>query len=222
MSTWRALTDFFVAPAVDGPPVAPPSAPAVHAAAGSQPTVGLLCPARSAATLPAVVAIRLARRGSVALALVWTGGTPGAGGRAARGTRGARRLAQDLEGRGVTARAAGRAVLVDLPAEPLLAVAEIGAAQAVAPDVASVLVLTGPRDDTLEHLLAQCDVVLVADAPGVPDALSALAVAGLQERGLAARACALPSPRTAALTLRTGALTPGARRLLDGALEGVA
>jgi hypothetical protein len=97
----------------------------VHEAA---PQVGLICDAGAAGWASAALALRLAR-GGPALVCRWPAGGLGGG---VPAWSGARRLARRLVARELSARAAGRLVLVDLADDPVLAVAEAGRALAAA------------------------------------------------------------------------------------------
>lgn len=219
MSVLRALTEHFVAPAEEGRPSVVRAEPVATAI---PPGVGLLCPPRQGRTAGSAVGQHLARRrrAPAALVAVWTGDDPSS---AAGGTvlgREARRLVRALGERDLAAHASGRVVVVALPAAPDIAAAAASQAFAVAAALPTVLVLAGPRDERLDALLEQRDLVLVADAGDglVADA----AVQSLQRRGVAARRCALPAPTVTAVAARGGGLLPSARRGLDTALEGLA
>src|SRR4051794_3955984 len=78
----------------------------------------------------------------------------------------AARLATRLTGRGLTAVARGRLAWIELPAHPLAAAPAARRANA-AVDAPLVLVVTGPRCDTLDVLLEEQDVIVVVT--GDPD-----------------------------------------------------
>jgi len=199
--------------------LARPQAPAV---------VAVLCRPRHATTVGLAVGAALAR-----------GGGPGAfvcrwpGDAAARVPAGparpaARRMCAALATRGVEARAIGRLVLADLPADPCEALAAGARAAAVAGDRPVVHVMAGPRPDELAKLLRTADRVLVAVDTGEPGedgldtdgGLAALAVAGLAAEGLDARPLRLGRPPGTRLLASLGA-PPALRAALGEALEGL-
>lgn len=220
MSVLRAVADYFVAPPPDASPAPAPVTPARGDVSVVPPAVGVLCRPRHARPVGCAVALHLARRRRAAGAMVavWTGTdpAPAAGGTAPAG-RGARRLAQALSGRGITAHAAGRLTVAALPGDAPAAAEVAVQALAVGAAVPTVLVVAGPREDALDELLATRDLVLIAG----DDLPADLAINALRRRGVAARHCALPPPPAAAVATRGGGLLPAARRGLDTALEGL-
>jgi hypothetical protein len=155
----------------------------VHEAA---PQVGLICDAGAAGWASAALALRLAR-GGPALVCRWPAGGLGGG---VPAWSGARRLARRLVARELSARAAGRLVLVDLADDPVLAVAEAGRALAAAGTVgaAGVVVVAGPRPDGCDALLADRDAIVVA-TPADAGPLAAAAGAGAAALGPPVIAC---------------------------------
>src|SRR6185312_11336734 len=130
--------------------------------------------AADARAVGVAVATLLARRRRAAcgLACVWTAAEAAAhpDGRPPAG-RAARRLAAALAGRGLAARAYGRAAVVALDADPAAALAGAGRAAAAAGEAPVVLVLGGPRPAAFDAQLAEQDAVLVLTRPGADPAL---------------------------------------------------
>lgn len=219
----RALVEHFVAPADEPDPRPRRDLTPARIVAAVPPAVGLLCGSRRARSAGCALGLHLVRRhrSGAAVVAVWTGDEPPAGATVGGPAgREARRLVRTLAGREVEAHAAGRVAIADLPAAPGEAAAIAAQVLAVGAAVPTVLVLAGPREDSLDELLASRDLVLVADTG---DALLAdVAVTALQRRGVQARRCALPAPQATAMAVRGAGLLPAARRGLDAALEGLA
>lgn len=221
MTVLRALVEHFVAPVAEAEPRRPPAAASLPAHRAQPPAVGLLCGRRHARAAGCTVALHLAQRHRARAAVValWTAGDAAAPGGGTPPTREARRVVRALDAREVPAHAAGRVVVAPLPAAQEDAASAAAQVFAVAAALPTVLVLSGPREDPLEDLLASRDLVLVAqEGDGV---VCELAVGALRRRGVAARPCALPPPPVAAVAARGAAVLPAARRGLDLALEGL-
>ena len=191
--------------------------------------VAVLCRPRHATAVGLAVGTALARgRGPGALVCRWPGDT---GARVPLGPArpAGRRLCAALATRSLEARAIGRLVLADLPADPLEALAASARAASVAGHRPVVHVLAGPRPDELAELLRAADRVLVAvdtSEPGGGKALdtdgglAALAVAGLTAEGLDARPLLLERTPSTRLLASLGA-PPALRSALGEALEGM-
>ena len=132
----------------------------------------------------------------------------------------ARRLAAALAARGHDARAAGRLVVVRLPAQPDEAAVQARRATAAAGSAPTVLALGGPRVAALDALLDEQDLVVVAAPSGTDPALARLALAGLQTATARACVCEVP-PAHPARTVAAAGLTllPSARRAIAGTVE---
>lgn len=173
------VSSFFVEPptGTTGPaPVALPEAP----------SVALLCRPTDASALGPALAIALARRTRSAISVVglWRPRDPERAAPRAPASRAAGRLATSLRGRDVPAVAGGRVVRATLPADPDDAVASAERLYA-ATDAPVVLVIAGPRTDTIDALLARQDALVVAsDRVGVDvDPVAELAARRLAELG---------------------------------------
>lgn len=149
------LSAVFVEPA--------PTRPRAARAPGIAPAVAVLCSAVDAVALGSAVALGAARRGrsSIGVAALWRPGTSAGFGVAAPPVRRARRLVRSLQARDVRASAAGRLVRVELPAEPEAAIASAARAEATT-DAPMVIVVAGPREAPIDHLLAGHDLLLLA------------------------------------------------------------
>jgi hypothetical protein len=128
----------------------------------------------------------------------------------------ARRTVASLQARGLTARAAGRLVVVELPGAQEAAVEGWWRVRAaVADTVATVLLIAGARGAGWDDVLRGSDRVLVDGGDG---ALVALAVAQLTELGATAQALdGVPSGAVRALAL-AGLALPGTLRSLRSTL----
>jgi molybdopterin-guanine dinucleotide biosynthesis protein A len=233
----RRIAELFVAPPDGAPardrsqpgttPTAPPADPAASARAISAmpasaqhaPAVALLAPPADAPALGAALALALARAGRapVAVVCVWSATQMRPTWRAPARPAAAR-LAAWLDGRGHSAHAAGRLVLVrladaedDAATEALRVSAAVGAAP-------TVLALAGPRRAAFDVSLAAQDLVVVAVPPAADPALAQLALAGLDR----ALICPLP-PADPARALAAGglALLPSTRRALAAAVAAI-
>jgi hypothetical protein len=202
----RAL-EYFVEPRPAAPqeggflaPVAPPRAPGrVRPATRLPLRAAVLGAAAEAAPVGALLAnaLRSSAGASAAALAVWAPG----GVALRRGPSGlaASRLAARLTARGLPAVARGRLAVLALEDHPVAAaVAARRAAGAL--EVPLVTVITGPRCEVIEGVLAEQDLVVVACAE--PDGpLARLAVAGCSA---AALACEAPPPGPARWLARTG------------------
>jgi hypothetical protein len=163
-----AVRDFFVAPPVHARATTTRSAPV-------PPSFAVLGDRREAVAVAS--GLVLASGVGAGLVCVWPAGEvrprlPATGR--------ARRLAARLEARGVTALARGRLVGVPLPRPAAEAVA-VSQRAVAAVDVATAVVLAGPRDDDLDVLLALQDAVVLVLREAADSPLVRLAVAGLAE-----------------------------------------
>jgi hypothetical protein len=177
--------------------------------------VAVLCSAEDARAAGVAVAVLLARRVRAAcgLACIWTAPEPHRHPEArAPASRGARRLAATLEGRGLAARACGRAVAVALEADPAAALAGAGRASAAARAAPTVLVLGGPRPAAFDALLAEQDQLLVLSRPGAEAAVGALALAGLPAAGPPRSVCTVGLGPAARALAATGLAVPAPLR----------
>jgi hypothetical protein len=234
VSVLRALAGHFLvlereAPASHGTggwsgPAPRPHEPLAPAAQGPRaPTAAaLLCPPRDALPAGGALALTLAHRDGVGAALVGAWGGPAelpgeVGGPALPA---ARRLAARLVARGHEARAAGRLVIVRLPAGERDAAAAWQRVEAAVPDAPSVLVLAGPRGEALDGLVARRELVVVAVPAQADPALARLAPASVA--GLGAPVVVVELPRTMGAALAAAGLrVPGPlRRALGVALGG--
>ncbi|MDX6679836.1 MAG: hypothetical protein QOE31_3888 [Solirubrobacteraceae bacterium] len=186
--------------------------------------IAVLAAAADLQPLASALGLALAKRerAPCAAVLVWSG-ERGAGGVAWRAPAlpAARRLALALAARGHVVHAAGRLVVVRLPAAPQDAAGQARRAIAAAGSAPAVLALSGPRVAAFDDLLDEQDLVVVATARGTDPALARLAVAGLSSADAGGRVCVceLP-PAHAARTLAAAGLTllPSARRALAAAV----
>jgi len=158
---------------------------------------------RDVMAVAAAAASALAARSASRAALVVGAGerhTAGAG----PATAPARRLRERVAARDLQARARGRIVwcAVDAGADDPSA----AACRAAAVGGPVVLAVCGPREAWVEPLLGDAALVLVAG--DAADPLTALAVAGLHQRGLAATSVAAPDGLGAVLA-RIGLGGPG-------------
>lgn len=153
------LSGLFVEPA--------PTRPRPVRVTGAAPAVIVLCSPVDAVALGSSVALAAARRGraSIGIVALWRPGTSVGRGATAPPVRRARRLERSLQARGLRARAAGRLVRVELPAEPEAAIASAARAEATT-DAPMVVVVTGPRDAAIDRLLAEYDLLLLAASEG--------------------------------------------------------
>lgn len=170
------LRDFFVAPA-----------PRARAAPPPAPSAAVLGRPGEVSAAGSALALALARRRREGCAVVcgWRVG----GGDAPRlpATGAARHLALRLDARGLAAEASGRLVRVRLPDDPGAAAA--AAERAAGASCPVVLALAGPRDETLDRVLAAQDVVVLAHAAGTDPALARAAEASLADLPVPVVAC---------------------------------
>jgi len=149
----RVRSLFVEAPSVAArlphPVTAPPEVERI-AVLGAPPAV---VPAGAALALAAARVVR-ARCGLLA---IWGAPSPGARLPAAAG---AARASAALQSRGLDARAGGRLVHLELPAEPVQAAAALARAEAAA-RVPAVLAVAGPRTDELDRVLVEQDLLVV-------------------------------------------------------------
>jgi hypothetical protein len=180
------LRDVFVE---SGAP-APAHAPRAATTAGPIPRVALLCTPAEAGALSGALAATLARAAgaATALAVAWApAGATRAPAPAAPAFPGARLLAARLARRDLAARAAGRVVRLDLPADPHEALAVAGGATgaARAAGAPAVVAIAGSRPEELDALLADSDLAVVSSDPALPG-LAELALAGVAALGVLA------------------------------------
>ena len=158
---------------------------------------------RDVTAVAAAAASALAARSASRAALVVAAGERHSGG-AGPATAPARRLRERVAARDLQARARGRIVWCAIDAG---AVDPSGSAyRAAAVGAPVVLAVCGPRAAWVELLLDDAALVLVAGEAADP--LTALAVAGLHARGLAATGVAAPEGLGAVLA-RIGLGSPG-------------
>lgn len=189
--------------------------------AAPPPAHAVLASARDAAALGAALGLAVARerRAPCVLVCCWTGES-GAG-HGWRGPAGpaARRLAAGLMARGHDAVAAGRLVRVSLPCDADAAMAAARRAIAAAGTAPTVLAIGGPREATVDALLAEQDHVLIAGRPGDGERLAALAAERLDHRD--ARACTVdPTPPARAIASAGLAVLPCLRRAVAAVARG--
>lgn len=153
------LSAVFVEPA--------PTRPRSVRAPGVAPAIALLCSSVDAVALGSAVALAAARRSrsSIGVAALWRPGASVGAGVTAPPVRRARRLERSLQARDLRAKAAGRLVRVELPAEPEAAIASAARAEATT-DAPMVVVVAGPREAAIDRLLAEHDLLLLAASDG--------------------------------------------------------
>jgi hypothetical protein len=183
--------------------VAPAGAPAEDTAAPPRfaPRAVVLGKPGCAAPVAAALAneLRIRVRARCALACVWAP----AGWTARSGPAGhaARRLAEKLEARGLSAVPRGRLAWLPLPSEPVQAGAAAARA-AAAVDVPVVVALAGPRSRELDGLLDEQDLLVVVPPDRAGGPIADLALAGLADRRAPAVICPpLPHGVTRVLAL---------------------
>jgi hypothetical protein len=203
------------------PATAPPRGHRV-AAAPPPPCVGVIAAPRRALALGATVALGLVRslRAGRALLCAWPPGDWAEPALQGPPWVGARQLRRSLARRGIEAAASGTLVRIVLPEAPEQAAAlahrAMGAAAAPA-----VLVLAGPRPESLDELLLRQDAIVVAADPDADGALVDLAVATLADRHPAVTPCTLALGPLARALASAGLAAPlGAGRALAPVLEG--
>jgi len=188
--------------------------------------VAVLCAAEDARAVGVATAVLLARRARTpcGLACIWTAPDPHHHPEARPpASRGARRLAAVLEGRGLDACACGRAAVVALPEDAGDAARGLARATAAAGHVPVVLVLGGPRAAGFDEVLAAQDRLLVVTRPGADAAIQALAVAGLPAGGPPHEGCTIGFGPLARALAAAGLATPAVlRRALEGGGGGYA
>lgn len=196
MTTAVALRDVFLTPQPRAAERAVPASLAVLASAADGPTAG--------------AALALALGVPVAVVGLW-----GGPGRAGFALPPARRLADRLVGRGLSATARGRLVTVALPAEPSAARAAAERTHAAIGDAPFVLVVAGPRPPELDPLLAAADRLVVVPRAGAPDGLEQLALATTAHLARSTSVLHLPpTTPTTRLLATTGLLLPPPLRTL--------
>jgi len=213
------LRDLFLAPdharaARPRPRVAERAVPA---------TLGVLVAPRDAEVAGASLALAAAsaHRAPCALACRWTGTEPTEPPRSGLAVTAARKLAQRLTTRGLSAGACGRLVLVDLPAAAGEARAATERALATVGETPTVLVVAGARPPALDPLLATLDRLIVVPAADAPPGLAALALTAAAHLGRGAALLHLPPTTTARLLTTTGLpLSPTLHRAATAALRG--
>lgn len=216
------VSSFFVEPDPEPSTAASAAAAAAAAypaevAAAAAPSIALLCRPDAALALGSALAIGLGRRtrSGVSVVGLWRPGDAQRAGARAPAGRSARRLASSLRARDVAADPAGRVVRAMLPSDPDDAIASAERVYA-ATDAPVVLVIAGPRTDTVDALLARQDAVLVAAAAGAQaDPVAELAAERLVALGPPVETLnpALP-PMTRALA-SAGLAAPALRAIVD-------
>jgi hypothetical protein len=222
----RALRDLVLVPergAVGGE--AAPVGLRAGSAAGPPPAVAVVADAADARAVGAAAALLAAgaARLPCALLCVCVVGTEPAGEPRVRGwaAPAARRLARSLGARGVPAGAAGRLVSASLAATPAgAAAADRALAAAARAGAAAVVAVGGPRDDTLDGVIARCDGAVAVLRPGRRP-LGGLAVAGLEALGVPAVAAVATVGPSARALAGLGLTTPELRGALLPRLEEV-
>lgn len=234
MSLLRAVIDHFVVPSgaprpARGDFVSPDEGPDRACAEPSPrtpPGAALLSAAADAQPLGAAVGLALAsrRRSPVAVVCIWTADLAAAAPRwRAPAAPAARRLAAAMGMRGLRVRATGRVVFVPLGSAPADACEQARRALAASGDAPTVLALGGPRVASLDRLLFEQDLVVVASATGADPALARLAALDLAVRRGEVCVCQVElSPATRAFAA-AGLLVPGSiRRTIDGPIRALA
>jgi hypothetical protein len=183
------------------------------------PSIAILCRPADAAAIGGAAALELARasRASHAVVCLWGAAA------AARvpASPAARRAASLLRERGYAAVATGRVVRVRLADGPEEAAAEATRAAAACAKTPIALVLAGPREASVDALLARHDRVLVASAG--PDVATADLAATMLAASVPTRTIAVPPAPAARLAAATGvAASRAMREALAPALEGLA
>ncbi len=183
------------------------------------PSIAILCRPADAAAIGGAAALELARasRASHAVVCLWGAAA------AARvpASPAARRAASLLRERGHAAVATGRVVRVRLADGPEEAAAEATRAAAACAKTPIALVLAGPREASVDALLARHDRVLVASAG--PDVATADLAATMLAASVPTRTIAVPPAPAARLAAATGvAASRAMREALAPALEGLA
>jgi hypothetical protein len=219
-SALRALRDLVLAP--PGEDASSPGASPAPARPPDAAALGIACPPDDVRAVAIAAGSLLAGRAGTACVVgcVWTAtSSRGPQGRSSA-TGAARRMAAALARRGLAAGACGRVAIVTLPASPADAAVAARRAAAAGGDAPTVLVLGGPRDDTLDALLAEQDRVIVLTRPGEPPAVGELAVSGLAMLGVPASAAALGLGPAARALAHSGLVVPtGLRGALRAVLE---
>jgi hypothetical protein len=190
------------------------------AATAPAPSVGVIAAPRRALALGATVALALARshRDRRALLCAWPPGEWAEPALQAPPWAGARQLRRSLSARGIEAAGSGPLVRVLLPEPPEQAAALAHRAM-VAASAPAVLVLAGPRPESLDELLLRQDAIVVAAEPDADGALVDLAVATLADRHPAVSPCTLALGPVARAMACAGLAAPlGAGRVLAPAL----
>jgi hypothetical protein len=191
------------APATLGVLVAPGDAPAAGAALG--------------------LAVAAAYRAPCAVVCRWTGAEADEPPRSGLAGGAARRLAQRLAARGLTASACGRVVTVALPASDNEARAATERAVAAAGDIPLVFTVGGARPSAFDPLLASFDRLIVVPPAGAAAGLEGLAIDDAASLGRSVGLLRLPATGavTGRLLVATGLpLSPAWRQAAAEALRG--
>jgi hypothetical protein len=182
--------------------------PARRVAERSMPaTLGILVSPGDAPVAGAALALAVAAalRAPCAVVCRWTGAEATERPRSGLAGGAARKLAQRLAARGLTAGAYGRVVTVVLPASDIEARAATERALAAADDLPLVLVIAGARPAAFDPLLATLDRLIVVPPSGAPAGLEGLAIDSAARLGRGA--AVLRHPSTGAVTGRLLAAT---------------
>jgi hypothetical protein len=188
-------------------------------------SIGLLCAPAAAAAAGTMTGLAAARRAGTSCAVVctWTGATAldrpeaGSGGLAVST---ARRLAARLARRGIGARARGRLVRVELPADPGAARALAERVTGAAGETPVVTVVAGTRPEAFDALLAAQDRVVIVPPRGDLEGVGELAVLEAARVARAVGVLDLPAVGVGRLALSSGlVLPPTARRAALSALD---
>lgn len=232
MSRLRRIADLFVVPGdgardpaweQSGDAGGEPTARRAPSGGRTPPGVAVLTAAADAPATGAALGLALARRERAPVAAVCVLGAGGPGRPAWRAPAhpAARRLAAALAARGHDARAAGRLALVRVVGSDCQAASDARRVLAAAAHAPAVLALGGPRSVSVDALLADQDLVVVAARAGADPVLTRLAVDGLSAAVRACR-CEVPAaPVARALAAAGLVLLPSARRALAAPLEGL-
>lgn len=136
--------------------------------------------------------VAAAHRAPCAVVCQWTGAEVAEQPRSGLASGAARRLAQRLAGRGLTAGACGRVVTVALPASGTDARATAARALAAAGDVPLIITVAGPRPPAFDPLLAGLDRLIVVPPSGAALGLDRLAITEAARLGRSASLLRLP------------------------------
>ncbi len=188
-------------------------------------TLGVLVAPGDAAVVGAALglAAAAAHRARCAVVCQWTGTEPAEPPRSGLACRAARKLAQRLAARGLSAGACGRVVTVALPASDIEARAATERALAAAGDLPLVLAIAGARSPAFDPLLADLDRLVVVPPSGSLLGLERLAIdaAARLGRGTAVLRCPVAGTGTGRFLAATGLpLAPAWRKAAAAALRG--